>query len=152
MFVSEPECLTALTENTALTTSDVITIKYTQVVNQFDHYQFTLINDTQRSPVIKSRSDTNRLVTFDRLTGGSLYVVGVLTVSNTQISDIRSISIFTGRQLFIYPRDCSEILFKLLDKKHYHTSGMGFNAFHAAHLLNSETALIYNTDKYRFCF
>lgn len=152
MFVSEPECLTALTENTALTTSDVITIKYTPVVNQFDHYQFTLINDTQRSPVIKSRSDTNRLVTFDRLTGGSLYVVGVLTVSNTQISDIRSISIFTGRQLFIYPRDCSEILFKLLDKKHYHTSGMGFNAFHAAHLLNSETALIYNTDKYRFCF
>ncbi|XP_076078559.1 tyrosine-protein phosphatase 10D-like isoform X4 [Mytilus galloprovincialis] len=92
----KPECLTALTENTALTTSDVITIKYTPVVNQFDHYQFTLINDTQRSPVIKSRSDTNRLVTFDRLTGGSLYVVGVLTVSNTQISDIRSISIFTA--------------------------------------------------------
>ncbi|XP_052088192.1 tyrosine-protein phosphatase 10D-like isoform X3 [Mytilus californianus] len=92
----KPECLTALLENTALTTSDVITIQYTAVLNQFDHYQFTLVNDTQRSPVIKSRSDTNRMVTFDRLKGGSLYVVGVLTVSNTQISDIRSISIFTA--------------------------------------------------------
>ncbi|XP_063405189.1 tyrosine-protein phosphatase 10D-like isoform X3 [Mytilus trossulus] len=92
----KPECLTVLTENTALTTSDVITIQYTPVVNQFDHYQFTLINDTQRSPVMKSRGDKNRLVTFDRLTGGSLYVVGVLAVSDTQISDIRSISIFTA--------------------------------------------------------
>ena len=98
---SEPEIMTALLENTPLTTNDMIGIQYTAVLNYFDHYKFTLVNNTHTAAVIKSRDDTDRVVTFNGLMGGSQYLVQVVTVSGIESSEPMHISILTGR-IFVF--------------------------------------------------
>ncbi|XP_060067797.1 tyrosine-protein phosphatase 10D-like [Ylistrum balloti] len=89
----KPECLTILSEGANAT--DTITVLYTNTSNYFDHYVFYLTNGSEWPAIQKDRLDTDRIVAFSGLLGGTVYGVKVVSVAEDQTSDPQYVYIQT---------------------------------------------------------